>query len=619
MANSPHDYLRRLAELDASIAGAQLPADALLERAAGLIAGRVGCRVSEAHTQISRIAQAQGCSAQEIAGDVLSTLESGLPLDARVVRAAIEEVLPDRPLVQQQPAEPGRAEVEMSADNGWVRTTQQVLAAVGGNHTAVTPVCDPDGRIRDFGIVAVSQSVVDPSGRRGDELIGCLVSEADPGLVGGPIWLAWQETLADRTPRRVGPLPYERTFGEATIAVPVVVQIHPVGPGLVNTWTRPDDQSRLSDRIAQTERLSRLGWGEWDLLSGEVVWSDEMYRIYEREPADGPLSGQQSRALWLAEDEPIHQQGAIAFGRGDTVDMTYRARIGGRTKHLRCVVDAVRDTTGRPIKVFGVIQDVTAQEINRADLARIELQLHEHRLSLRARDELAAQLQHIILPIPDGIIELPGLHAAVRYLPAEQASRVGGDWYHAAALGDGHVLIAIGDAAGHGIQAATTMARLRHALAALSITTTTDPAKLLSFLNRLLRAGDHNIATATAVIARYHPIDRTLVWAQAGHPPPLLSHEGSITALNRPRGPLLGALPEPVYDTATVRLNQSDVLLLYTDGLVEHREQPLADGFAAAIQTLRDAGEDPSLTDLVGRFRRANAEDDTCIMAVRPA
>src|ERR671929_193516 len=79
-----------------------------------------------------------------------------------------------------------------------------------------------------------------------------------------------------------------------------------------------------------------------------------------------------------------------------------------------------------------------------------------------------ARLQQIILPVPTVPFDLPGLRVAVRYLPAEQASRVGGDWYHAAASDDGRTVLAVGDVAGHGIHAATTMAQLRHALAALA-------------------------------------------------------------------------------------------------------------------------------------------------------
>jgi serine phosphatase RsbU (regulator of sigma subunit) len=73
-----------------------------------------------------------------------------------------------------------------------------------------------------------------------------------------------------------------------------------------------------------------------------------------------------------------------------------------------------------------------------------------------------------------------------------------------------------------------------------------------------------------------------------------------------------------VYGTATIRLDHDDVLLLYTDGLIEHRHKTTVEGFAPVLETLNAADPDRPLTDLVGRLRRANAQDDTCILAVRP-
>jgi serine phosphatase RsbU (regulator of sigma subunit) len=617
---SSQDYLQRLAQIDDAVARAQPEPGVLVEQAAGVIAGRVGCRVDEAHAQLRQIASEQGRRPVDVAGDVLTTMQTPLTAEAGTVRAAVESILsrPDRPRWRPPAPTVRQAPVPVADVGAWAAAMQQLLTAITGDHTVVSPVCDAAGRVCDFRMVAISPSVVDLSGRRGGQLVGRLISEVYPAVVGGPVWQAWLDALADGSPREVGPLPYEGGDGRAPVEITLLVRVHPVGPGLLSSWIRPDEQARLSERIAQTERLGNLGWGEWDLLSGNVVWSKEMFRIYERDPADGPLRDEEARAVRLPEDEPIHQQAAATFGRGETVDITYRVRIGDRIKHLRSVIDAVRDITGRPIKVYGITQDVTARETIRAKLADVEQQLRQQQVNLEAEHRLAAQLQHIILPIPHTSIDLPGLQAAVRYVPAEQASQVGGDWYHAAVVGDGDVLLAVGDVAGHGIRAATTMARLRHALAALSITSTTDPAELLSHLNRLLRADGRDAATATAVIARYHPHDGTLVWAQAGHPPPLRTRKGITTALARPHGPLLGAARDPDYRTATTRLDASDVLLLYTDGLIEHRQKTTAEGFAPVIATLNGADGHQPLTELVGRLRRANAQDDTCILAARP-
>jgi serine phosphatase RsbU (regulator of sigma subunit) len=144
---------------------------------------------------------------------------------------------------------------------------------------------------------------------------------------------------------------------------------------------------------------------------------------------------------------------------------------------------------------------------------------------------------------------------------------------------------------------------------------------LLSHLNRLLCASTAAASTATAVVARYEPATRRLVWAQAGHPPLLHVRAGATTELPRPRGPLLGAALTARYETAETTLERADLLLLYTDGLVEHRDQSLREGLAPVVATLNriSAARQPQpLATLLAELRRANPDDDTCVVAARP-
>lgn len=381
------------------------------------------------------------------------------------------------------------------------------------------------------------------------------------------------------------------------------------------------EQARLASRIAQAERLGNLGWAEWDLLTGDITWSRQLYRIFERDPAAGPLGRAEGDALTLPEDEPLRRRMWAYVDRGRSAEETLRVRVGGCVKYLRLFIDAVRDGGGRPVKLFGIIQDVTDRHTREAALAATRRELRANRESLAAEHRAAAQLQQIILPLPVEPIDLPGLRVAVRYLPARHAGRVGGDWYHAAATPDGDVILAVGDVAGHGIRAATVMAQLRHALTTLVVTTTVDPALLLTHLNRLLTADPATMVTATAVIARYRPATRTLVWAQAGHPAPLHTRHGHTAVLPRPAGPLLGAFPRPAYDTATLALRDGHLLLLYTDGLIEDRTRSIDDGLASVIATLNRitaAGSQHPLADLLDQLPRANPADDTCVLAARP-
>ncbi|MEV8508579.1 SpoIIE family protein phosphatase [Actinoplanes sp. NPDC051475] len=611
-------YLQRLAELEAQVSEATLSSDVVCERAAGLLAGRIGCRIDEAHAHLRHLAGQQDREVAAVASGVLAVLETQETTPSGRLHRSAEEVL--RVARAPREARPrSRSRPSPTPRDDWTGVVQQVLDTVPGEYIVVTALRDEAGDIADYEIVAVSRTVSDRSGRTGPHLIGRQVSEVFPAVVGGPVWRAWSDALGDGRHRQVGGA--TAFHQEDRHAMPhLSVRVRPVGPGLITTWSRADEQTRLAERIAQTERLGNLGWGEWDLVTDATVWSDEMYRIYERDPAQGPLPREESDALGLPEDEPLRRQAMEAFGRGETIDLTARTVINGTIKHLRAVIDAVRDADGRPVKVYGIIQDVTARETSRLKLAEVQQQLREHQESLAAEHRLAARLQHIVLPIPDAPIDLPGLRAAVRYLPAEQASRVGGDWYHAATAGDGRIVLAVGDVAGHGLKAAATMAQLRHAMAALAVTTTSDPAVLLAHLNRLLYAGDAETGTATAVIARYDPGTHELTWAQAGHPAPLHARAGTVTELPRRRGPLLGALRGAEYHSSVTHLEPGDVLLLYTDGLIEHRSHTLDEGLAPVLSVLRRVTGVPGgqpLEDLLRELRRANPDDDTCLLAAR--
>jgi serine phosphatase RsbU (regulator of sigma subunit) len=218
--------------------------------------------------------------------------------------------------------------------------------------------------------------------------------------------------------------------------------------------------------------------------------------------------------------------------------------------------------------------------------------------------------------LPAGVLEPTGLRVAVRYQPAEEASRVGGDWYDVVALPDGRTLLAIGDVAGHGITAAATMARLRHSIAALAVTTS-DPAELLGYLNVLV-CDDDTEPTATVVIARFDSGAGTVTWAQAGHPPPIVVTPDGPAALARPGGMIVGARRDSAYENATVALAPGDTMLLYTDGLIERRDPPDDDWLGPLLGALRGTGA-LAVDQLLARLQPANPADDTCVLALRPS
>src|ERR1035441_2149735 len=161
--------------------------------------------------------------------------------------------------------------------------------------------------------------------------------------------------------------------------------------------------------------------------------------------------------------------------------------------------------------------------------------------ALAQERHVTLELQRAILPLHEGPFDLPGLRAVVRYLPASRDSRVGGDWYITAEMPGGHVLLALGDVAGHGLTAAAGMARLRGALAGLAITGA-PPERLVGWLNDLV----HHVApehTASVVAGYFHPAPREIAAGargasgplpRTGSPPapPLLW--GGVSATQRP-------------------------------------------------------------------------------------
>jgi serine phosphatase RsbU (regulator of sigma subunit) len=241
----------------------------------------------------------------------------------------------------------------------------------------------------------------------------------------------------------------------------------------------------------------------------------------------------------------------------------------------------------------------------------------EARLTAELAEErhVALELQRAILPLHDEPFDLPGLRTMVRYLPASKAGRVGGDWYITADMPGGHVLIAIGDVGGHGLAAAAGMARLRGALAGLAITGS-PPERLVGWLNDLVRhvAPEH---TASVVAGYFDPASRTLTWAQAGHPPPILVRDSWAQVLEPPSGILLGAGQED-YAAAILALSPGDLLLLYSDGLIERRNRSVDAGLAmlaAAVRGITDP--ERAIAAALSALGSTDLEDDTCLVALQ--
>lgn len=216
---------------------------------------------------------------------------------------------------------------------------------------------------------------------------------------------------------------------------------------------------------------------------------------------------------------------------------------------------------------------------------------------------------------PDAIRDA---QVATAYRPGTAALEVGGDWYDVFPLPDGRLALVVGDVVGHGLDAAVAMGQLRGAVRALAPVGPPSEvlARLDDFVSTLPEAN-----MATLALAKLDPSDGCLVYACAGHPPPLLVAEGGESRLLWDgRSVPLGSSSAGERQEASARLAPGDTIVLYTDGLIERRDQGISVGLDSLVEVAtRSSNGHPSV--LVDRLLAAlvdgdSQEDDVCVLAV---
>lgn len=239
----------------------------------------------------------------------------------------------------------------------------------------------------------------------------------------------------------------------------------------------------------------------------------------------------------------------------------------------------------------------------------------------------AATLQHSLLP---ALPEVPGMRVAARYLVGADGNQVGGDWYDVLPMPDGSVGAAVGDVVGHDLAAAAAMGQLRGVLRSYAWGGD-GPGAVLDRCDQLVQGLDI-AAMATAVYARLEPAgpdgSRTLTYANAGHPPPLLRRpDGTLTRLDAHHSPMLGVVPEfgraagARRDEASVRCAPGTLLVCYTDGLTDISGED-ADARAELLErTLaeqpRDADPEDVVEGLLATCLPERLVDDIAVLAIR--
>ncbi|MGW0186460.1 PP2C family protein-serine/threonine phosphatase [Streptomyces sp. NPDC003362] len=371
--------------------------------------------------------------------------------------------------------------------------------------------------------------------------------------------------------------------------------------------------------------LSRVGSAEWNLLTDEASWSGELYEILGRDRSAPPLTLDELPSLVFDEDRPrLTAMVTDCLIDAKRIDGEFRiVRPDGEVRTVHMMGEPVLDADGGTASMWAVLRDVSALRRSQQAVSETRDSLQRHRHHAQTEHRLAVELQEAVLPPWRGTLRLPHqgpqtLDLAGRYLPATASRLVGGDWYDALELTDGETLLSAGGLTGHGPAVTSGMAMLLGALRGMAMAGTS-PGPLLAGLNQLLDATVQP-ALGSAVCCRYRPRTRTLVWAQAGHPAPLLFRDGTGRRLNTPDGVLLGATSGAAYGEAEVTLEVGDVLLLHTDGLVPagkggpavgERLLGLAPRFAAA------RGAQDCVRTVVEEFGDTEREDDACVLVAR--
>lgn len=250
------------------------------------------------------------------------------------------------------------------------------------------------------------------------------------------------------------------------------------------------------------------------------------------------------------------------------------------------------------------------------ELAARRIGLAIENAQLYAREhEVAETLQRAMLPEQAHIADLD---VWTYYAPNAEHAQVGGDWYDVIPVSPESVGVVIGDVVGHDIEAAAFMGQLRSVVRSYACELV-DPGLVLTRVDELV-AGMRIPRMATLVYAALtrDRHDWDVAYSRAGHLPPILVRDGEVVLLQDAGSRLVG-LGLPARETARVRVRPADVLVFYTDGLVERRHRSMRDGLRALAELCGRL----SATDAAGMGEEILAhfadapEDDVAVVVVR--
>ncbi|MCX5401362.1 PP2C family protein-serine/threonine phosphatase [Streptomyces sp. NBC_00102] len=387
-------------------------------------------------------------------------------------------------------------------------------------------------------------------------------------------------------------------------------------PPVPDTAPAEEDQGPLS---------GRAGSAEWNLLNDGVEWSAELYEIFGRDTAAGPLSLDELPTVLIPEDQPLLTSMVTnCLVDGKPLDGEFRIRRpDGRMRTLHAMGEPVLDPEGRTVSLWAVLRDVSALNDSRQLEVRTRDSLHRRDDIARTEQRIAVELHQAVLPAPqDSLGPACGasgaMDVAARLLPSRACGPTGGDWYDAMTLPDGRTLLTVGSLTGRGIPAASSMAMVLGALRGMAVAGI-EPRALLTHLNQLLQTSVQP-ALGSALCGLFDPSSHLLTWAQAGHPAPVLFRAGTGTPLPPAEGVLLGAAPGVAYGQESAWLLPGDVLLLRTDGLAPAADADTPEkllGLAPRFSRSRTAAE--CVRTVAEEFGGDERPAEGCVLVARIA
>jgi putative methionine-R-sulfoxide reductase with GAF domain len=285
----------------------------------------------------------------------------------------------------------------------------------------------------------------------------------------------------------------------------------------------------------------------------------------------------------------------------------------------------VRSLLGVPIvagtELVGVLHvgSLTTRRFGADDVRLLELVADRAGVAGRIRSDKMDQAAALALQrslLPARLPEIPGVELAARYVPGH-AFGIGGDWYDVFPLPSGWLGVVIGDVSGHGLASAVVMGRVRSALRSYALICD-DPAEALTLLNRKVHHFEAGSLT-TALYAMISPERDRIVLSSAGHLRPVLARtDGSAELVEIPVDPPLGigrqAKPRR---SSTVPFPPGALLLCYTDGLVERRNQVIDAGLRRLVGLVRTDNAETVCTTVMTAAGTEPPGDDVAVLAVR--